>query len=198
MPGRASSLGRQTMLSLRWLNCGVVCLGLLGLLSACGKSGEAGNGPVMFTQEHDLFVVPANSPLRSHLAVQMVDSGVAKQTLDLPAVVEADPHRVVNILAPVTGRVTELKVQIGDHVKRGQVMATIASGDMAQALSDEDKARDALALAKKALDRAQGVRAAGGAAEKDLEAAQSGYNQAVAEEDRARTRLTALNGTDGA
>ena len=178
--------------------CLALCLSLLSLLSACGKTGETGNGPVMFTQDRNLLVVPANSPLRSHLAIQTVESSGAKQTIDLPASVEADPHRVVNILAPLTGRVAALNVQIGDHVKRGQVMAVIASGDMAQAIFDDDKARDALALAKKALDRARGVHTAGGAADKDLETAQSTYNQADAEQVRAHNRLLALNGTEAA
>lgn len=186
------------MQTLRWRNRAALCMALLGALSACHKTAEGNGNAVMFTQDHGLLSVPASSPLRSHLSVQTVDKGGARQTLDLPAVIEADPHRVVNILAPLTGRVTALNVQIGDHVKRGQTLVVIASGDMAQAISDDDKARDALALARKALDRAQGVRAAGGAADKDLEAAQNAYNQAAAEQVRAHSRLLALNGTDSA
>lgn len=179
-------------------NYAAFCAGVLLVLAGCHKdAGDNGNG-TMFTQDHGLLSVPENSPLRSHLAVQAVEGGGARQTLDLPAVIEADPHRLVNILAPLTGRVTAVNVEIGDHVKRGQILAVIASGDMAQALSDDDKARDALALARKALDRAQGVRAAGGAAEKDLEAAQSAYNQAQAEAGRAHDRLLALNGVESA
>ncbi len=114
--------------------------------------------------------------------------------IDLPASVEADPARVANILTPLTGRVAALKVGLGQRVKRGQVLAIIASGDLAQAYDDDDKARDALDLAAKALERARGVREAGGAANKDLEAAQSAYNQAQAEQTRTRARLKSVNG----
>jgi cobalt-zinc-cadmium efflux system membrane fusion protein len=93
------------------------------------------------------------------------------------------------------GRVVSLKVGLGDRVVQDQVLAQLASGDLAQAYSDEDKALDAIDLAKKALDRARGVREAGGAADKDLETAQSGFNQAQAEEIRAHARLLSLNGT---
>lgn len=106
--------------------------------------------------------------------------------------VEADPAHTVNILPPVTGRIAELKVGLGDRVTRGQVLALIASGDYAQAMSDRQKASDALALAKKTLDRAEGVKQAGGAAQKDLETARSAFVQAQAEYDRADTRLISL------
>jgi cobalt-zinc-cadmium efflux system membrane fusion protein len=59
------------------------------------------------------------------------------------------------------------------------------------------KARDAFDLAKKALDRTRGVQQAGGQAVKDLEAAQSGYNQAQAELTRAHSRLLSLGGGSG-
>ena len=114
-------------------------------------------------------------------------------TTVFPATVEADPARTANVLSPLTGRVAELKVGLGDHVTRNQLLAVIESGDMAQAYADVAKASDALALAKKALDRAHGVQQAGGNAVKDLEAAQSAYNQAQAESDRAQARLRSLS-----
>lgn len=114
--------------------------------------------------------------------------------LELPASVEADPARVANVLAPLTGRVVALKVGLGERVKQGQVLAIIASGDLSQAYADDDKARDAFNLASKALERARGVQQAGGAAAKDLEATQSAFNQAQAEATRAHARLSALNG----
>jgi multidrug resistance efflux pump len=66
---------------------------------------------------------------------------------------EADPSRTVNVMPPVTGRVFELKVQLGRRVVQGQELAVIDSGDLAQAYSDIEKARFTLALTKKALDR---------------------------------------------
>jgi cobalt-zinc-cadmium efflux system membrane fusion protein len=104
---------------------------------------------------------------------------------------------MVNVLPALTGKLVELKVGLGDHVTRGQLLAVIDSGDLAQAYADADKAHDALALAKKSLDRAHGVQQAGGNAVKDLEVAQSGYNQALAEFNRAQTRLAAVGGASG-
>jgi cobalt-zinc-cadmium efflux system membrane fusion protein len=174
---------------------GVALLCVLTGLSVTGcKRAQADDAAPMLIHDGALLEAPAGSPLRAHLVVQPVGGDAAARRLDVPAVVEADPARVVNIVAPLTGRVTALNVALGDHVRRGQVLAMIASGDMAQANSDVAKADDAFATADKALTRARGVQQAGGSATKDLEAALSAYNQAKAELDRARARQAALNG----
>jgi cobalt-zinc-cadmium efflux system membrane fusion protein len=167
-------------------------------MAACSHGPDEGAAPQAFTVENNQYKVPDNSPLRKELVVQAVQMHQAPHTMVFPANVEADPARTVNVFPALTGKVVELKVGLGDHVTRGQLIAVVDSGDLAQANSDVVKARDALNLAKKALDRAQGVKAAGGNAVKDLEATQSSYNQAQAEYDRARTRLVAVGGESDA
>ena len=162
--------------------------------SACRPHTDQAGAAPMFNDDRGVISVPAGSPLRSHLSVQPVDGTVVGGTLDLPAAVEADPARVTNVLAPLTGRVVALDVALGQRVKRGQILAVIASGDFAQAEADDRKAADALDLTRKALTRARAVQAAGGAAGKDIEAAQSAYAQAQAEQARAQSRLVTLNG----
>ena len=167
-------------------------------VAACSHgSNEATEQSAPFTVDHGVYKVPDDSPLRKELTVQPVQMRQAPHAMVFPANVEADPTHTANVLPPLTGKVTELKVGLGDHVTRGQLLAVVDSGDLAQAYADVYKARDALDLAKKSLDRARGVKAAGGNAVKDLESAQSAYNQALAEFNRAQTRLTAVGGTQG-
>jgi membrane fusion protein, heavy metal efflux system len=146
----------------------------------------------MLIREGARISVPDGSPLRGKLTVGPVAQREIQRKLVLPAVVEADPARTVKVLPPVTGRVTDLKVQLGERVGQGQELAVIDSGDLAQAYSDIEKARAALTLTKKALDRQLGLEKAGGAAIKDREQAQSDYDQAVAELERAQSRLRAM------
>ena len=167
---------------------------LAGLSATSCKRVEAQSAAPMLVHDGALIEIPAGSPLRTHLVVQTIGGDTGGRRLDLPAIVEADPARVANILAPLTGRVTALNVALGDRVHRGQVLAVIASGDLAQANSDLQKADDAFATADKALTRARGVQQAGGAATKDIEAAESAYNQAKSERERAHMRMEALNG----
>jgi membrane fusion protein, heavy metal efflux system len=136
--------------------------------------------------------VPEGSPVRSKLTIGVVAEREIRRKLVLPAVVEADPTRTVKVLPPVTGRVTDLLVQLGERVTQGQELAVIDSGDLAQAYADIEKAKSVKTLTKKGLDRQLGLEKAGGAAIKDREQAQSDYDQAVAELERAESRLRAI------
>jgi len=150
------------------------------------------NDRSMVTVQGDKLFIPVESPLRKRIVVAPVATATPDHTLTLPGIVEADPAATVNILPPLTGRLTELKVKLGDAVKAGQVVAVINSADLGQAYSDAEKARDALDFAKRALDRGEGVNTAGANATKDLEQIKSNYNQALAEFNRAEDRLKTL------
>ena len=164
------------------------------LLGGCSHRESTQETAPAFVRHGQRIEVPADSPLRQQLKIASVELHQAPHELDFPAIVEADPAHMANVLPALTGHVIELHVDLGQQVRRGQLLAVIDSGDLAQAYADVDKARDALSLARKALDRAHGVQQAGGAAVKDLEAAQSAYVQAAAEYQRAQTRLAALGG----
>lgn len=174
---------------------GTLAIALACLLGGCSHGEPAQEAAPAFVRHGSRIEVPADSPLRQRLRIAPVELRQAPHALDFPATVEADPAHMANVLPALAGRVVALKVDLGERVERGQLLAVIDSGDLAQAYADADKARDALNLAQKTLDRARGVEQAGGAAVKDLEAAQSGVAQAQAEYRRAQTRLAALGGS---
>jgi cobalt-zinc-cadmium efflux system membrane fusion protein len=146
--------------------------------------------PVQRAGEH--VIVPEGSPVRDALAIAPVTFKDIRRNLVLPAVVEADPGRTVKVLPPVAGRVVTLKVQLGERVAQGQELLVLDSGDLAQAFSDDEKARTMMTLTKQALDRQLGLEKTGGAAVKDREQAQSDYAQAQSEFARAETRLRSI------
>lgn len=156
------------------------------------RPGEIAEKAEPVIRSGDLVTVPEGSPVRTKLVIEPVAEKEIKRDLVLPAVVEADPSRTVKVLPPVAGRVVSLKVQLGEHVTQGQELAVIDSGDLAQAYSDDEKARTMLTLTKQVLDRQVGLEKGGGAAIKDREQAQSDYAQAQSEFDRAETRLRSL------
>jgi membrane fusion protein, heavy metal efflux system len=156
------------------------------------RSAETKAATPVFSRIGDRIIVPDTSPLRTLLSVAAPTMKEVARTLVLPATVEADPSRTVKVMPPVTGRITELKVQLGGRVVQGQELAVIDSGDLAQAFSDVEKARSTVTLTKKALDRQLNLEKAGGAAIKDREQAQSDYAQAVSELERAESRLRAI------
>jgi cobalt-zinc-cadmium efflux system membrane fusion protein len=146
----------------------------------------------ILTRVGERIVVPPNSPLRGLLGIEEPAMKEVARTLVLPAMVEADPTRTVKVLPPVAGRVIDLKVQLGARVTEGQELAVIDSSDLAQAYSDEDKARSMLKLTKQALDRLLVLERGAAVAVKDREQAQSDHAQAVAELERSQSRLRAI------
>lgn len=164
-----------------------------GITQTTEPNGSGKNGP-KFLRKGDLIIVPEDSPMRAQLIVESVDAQELPRTLLVPATVEADPSKTVNILPPVAGKVVDLKVHLGDYVTKGQALFVLASGDFAQADTDLNKSRDALQLSKRTLDRTRGVFEAGGGAKKDVEQAESNYIQILEEYQRAESRIKAIGG----
>jgi hypothetical protein len=61
-------------------------------------------------REGQRIIVPDGSPLRGKLTIEPVTTKEVQRNLTLPAVVEADPARLVKVLPPLVGRTTQLKV----------------------------------------------------------------------------------------
>ena len=89
----------------------------------------------------------------------------------------------------LAGRVTQLKVTLGERVKTGQPLFVIDSPDLGTAYSDYDRAKALLALAAKNRDRLRGLLKFGGTAEKDVQQVEADYVTAEAESLRAIARL---------
>jgi membrane fusion protein, heavy metal efflux system len=138
------------------------------------------------------IVIPEGSVVRSKLTIGTVAAKEIQRTLELPAIVEADPTRTVKVLPPVAGRLIDLKIQLGQRVERGQELAMIDSSDLAQAYADIEKARSALKLTKQTLDRALALEKYSAGAVKDRQQAENDHAQAQAELERAQARLRAI------
>lgn len=170
--------------------------GIWAVRSALWRHSE---GAAQHTAEHPQIVrrgvsifIPEGSPYRARIVVEPVQVKNISRSRVVTGTVEPDPGRTVKILAPVAGRVSELDVALGDSVKKGQKLATIDSGDLAQAVADAEKARATVKLTKSALDRAVGLNKAGGLALRELEQAQNDYHQATSELKRAEARLEVI------
>jgi membrane fusion protein, heavy metal efflux system len=158
-----------------------------------GPRNDAGRVvPAGFSRVGDRIIVPATSSLRTRLALEEPTMKEVAHTLVLPAVVEADPARTVKVMPPVTGRVIDLMAQLGGRVAMGENLALIDSSDLAQAISDQEKARSALKLARQTLDRLMVLERTSAIAVKEREQAQSDFAQAQSELERADARLRAI------
>ena len=179
----------------------------LGLLFAVGffthgfgllRPAASGDDEVpALVHQGERILIPESSPLRQRLSVMPVVAQAVSGKLVLPGIIESDPARTAGVLTPVTGRVRELKVALGERVVAGQVLAVIDSPDLAQAYDDDDKAADAVALTAKNLERQEGQHKLGAASDRDLDQSRSDHAQALAELTRTRTRLQAIGAPVG-
>lgn len=167
--------------------------------SHASAAPAAAEAPAL-VHEGDLLRIPEQSPLRRSLTVAAIDTQSIAAPLTLPALVEADQGRLVKVTPPLAGRIVSINKQLGDEVKAGEVLFTIDSADMAQAGADQAKAQSALSLAQRNLARQHELAQGDIAARRDVEQAQSDYDNAAAEAARAAARLAQLgaHGTGGA
>jgi membrane fusion protein, multidrug efflux system len=117
-------------------------------------------------------------------SVTVVSPSPAKPLADvrLPGSTSALQETV--IYARTSGYIASLKVDIGDHVKAGQLLATIASPEVDQQLNEARARRDEgyanLALAEARLKRLKEVTLSGAVSAQDFDDAQAVYNSRLA------------------
>lgn len=104
-----------------------------------------------------------------------------------------DDLRVSHVYSPVAGRVTRIDAQLGEHVKKGQALATIDSPDLGLASADLTKAEADVIAAEHDYARQKALFALRAVPEKDLEASEDAFRKARAERERARQKARLLS-----
>ncbi|MCU1304204.1 MAG: Efflux transporter, family, subunit [Candidatus Sulfotelmatobacter sp.] len=106
--------------------------------------------------------------------------------------VNPDVTRTIHVTSLGGGRVIDLKVKLGDSVKKGQTLLVISSPDLAAAMADYRKAVADEVLSRKALERAQLLYDKGAIAAKDLETAQDTEDKVKVDVSTAEQRVRVL------
>jgi cobalt-zinc-cadmium efflux system membrane fusion protein len=145
----------------------------LGVLLACGNDAPQ-DQPVSST-----FCVPDS--LMHFINVAPVRRENVMNALQLNGKVTFDENKVVNVYPFVSGNVTGVKVEVGDFVRQGQVLATVRSSEIAQTDRDYLAAQTDRNVAKKNLQVVQDMTANGLLTQKDLIQAQGDVAKAEAE-----------------
>lgn len=110
-------------------------------------------------------------------------------TVRLPGRIAWDENVTARIYPPLAGRVVNILVSVGDAVRAGQPLATLASPELGQAQADAQRAVADLGLAEKNLTRISDLVEAGVAPRKELAAAQAEQQRARSEYARAQARV---------
>ena len=168
--------------------CGVVFLAGIGL--ACSNDPKATPTKSEVTLDPNLYTV--EHPELFKLAT--VATRDLPTTLDANGTVTPDVNSTIHVTSQGSGQVVELKVRLGDFVKKGQELLSIRSSDLAGAFSDYQKAVADERLSQKFLDRAQSLFSHGALAEKDLQQADDTEEKAKLDMQTAEQHVRLLGG----
>jgi cobalt-zinc-cadmium efflux system membrane fusion protein len=97
------------------------------LLSACSKSENVSEQKKLDPLE--IMITPEIQKQTKNEVVKYQDVG---ETLMIPGRLETQNRKLVKIGSPITGRVSDLYVSLGDVVKKGQVLAKVNSIELTQ------------------------------------------------------------------
>lgn len=115
-------------------------------------------------------------------------------TTPAPGTVAPDVNRTVGVNSLSGGRVIDLRVRLGDEVRKGQLLLRISSSDLASAVSDYQKAVADEILARRSFDRATEMYEHGAAPRKDVESAEDAEQKAQVDVRTTADRIRILGG----
>jgi RND family efflux transporter MFP subunit len=157
--------------------------------AAASKAGEESPG-ISFLKEQQWSL---------DFGTALVREESVRESIRVPARLEARPGGAADVAAPIDGRLTRvLDVALGASVSRGQELARLlpppaVPGDLPQLQRAQADAQTALALATRDRERAERLTGAGAAPEKRLDEARSTEEQAKARVTAAEASLAQYN-----
>ncbi len=186
--------------------------GTLAWLTAGGGSGltPAAMSPAAGAPPASLALAPSDPPstraaeaivtltpeavARAGIVVSTVASGAEAPSLRVPGVIEANHYRQVVVTALAAGRVTRVPAELGQHVRRGGLLASVYSPELAESQARFRAARAELDAHDRELQRTQKLVAIGAASRQELDRIHAEHTAQLAVVESARARLELLGG----
>jgi cobalt-zinc-cadmium efflux system membrane fusion protein len=161
------------------------------LLAGCGRGAQPGSGAA----RTDAFGLTPAQRAKIHVAPVLADT--FSPTVEVTGTVAFDGNTSTQVLAPISGPVVRLAVELGSRVQAGSPLAYVASPDFAAAVAAYQKALAAAANTGRIATLDAELWRNDAIARRDLEQAQTDSAQAAADRDAAREQLAAI-GVDSA
>ena len=124
--------------------------------------------------------------MAGHINLDTVKREIVRNELTLVGKVVPDENKVIKIFPLVGGNVENVRVEIGDNVKKGQELATIRSAEVADFEREMLQAQSDLLIAQKNLSSAQDMYESKLVPERDVIALREMVGKAQAEVSRVR------------
>ncbi|GGN11627.1 hemolysin D [Dyadobacter beijingensis] len=137
-------------------------------------------------QEESKAFMLSDSMMRQ-IVLDTVRTETVRNELTLVGKVVPDENRVIRVFPLVGGNVEDVKVELGDHVRKGQELATIRSGEVADLERQLIEAQSDLLIAQKNLSSTEDLFESKLVPERDVITARQMVDKSQAELDRVKT-----------
>jgi cobalt-zinc-cadmium efflux system membrane fusion protein len=168
-------------------------------ISASSSSQRAAIPPAFVAPESPPEVevlIPASDLDHLQLNFAKVAEAESRVEVRVPGTVQVNAYRQVRVVPVAGGLVTAVLVELGQTVKRGQVLARIFSRELAEAQTEYSSFVTQLEVEHKKLIRTQELVNLGAASRQELEEVEGSHKVHAAHVEEARQRLLFLGLTD--
>jgi cobalt-zinc-cadmium efflux system membrane fusion protein len=165
-----------------------------------GKPNEGEHGHGQHGQdEHTEGKVKLTAAMIQNAGLELLTAGPGRiaVTIPLPGEVALNAEAMAHVTPRVAGTVREVKNQLGDMVKKGDVLAVLDSRELAEMQREVLTAKERLALAQENFKRQEALWNEKISAEKDYLAAKRALAEAQIEHRSAAQKLSASAGSGG-
>ena len=145
-------------------------------------------------QEHDEGIVElrAEAAAQVDIRVEPVEERHVSVVLSTTGRVDFDQDRLAHVSPRISGRIHEVLATLGQHVESGDALAVIDSIELGQVKSAFLQAKAQLNLARRTLEREEGLLADLISSEQAVLEVRAAYEQALANFQAARQRLSLI------
>ena len=160
--------------------------GLIGLASCSSKTTQNDSARAAYE-------IP-DSVMKT-LVIDTVRISNIMNSIKFNGVVDFNTDKVANIFPLISGNVQNVKAQLGDYVKAGQILGTVKSSEIANYNAALITAESNVKLTAALLARTQDMAKSGLASQVDVTTAKVNYDQAVATKNAAE-KILSINGNN--
>lgn len=170
----------------------------LSFASGCGnKASATTQEPPKESNAPRQVVVDQETIKRLGIKTAKAGAEGAGAAITVPGSIEYDLLHYAEVGPRLDGRIVDVKVKLGDRVKKGDLLAVMAVPSLAEAQSAFLTANAALEASKKNHEREQALLAKNLTTAREAELAQADLNKAKADAAAAKARLEALGVAGG-
>ncbi|HZE82651.1 MAG TPA: efflux RND transporter periplasmic adaptor subunit [Puia sp.] len=166
----------------------------LSILTAIWTSAFSCKNKIADTQEKTPFCL--TDTMQKRAVVEEVKLQRVNNAITLSGKIAANEDKWIKVFPVVGGVVEEMKVQLGDYVNKGQTLAVIRSGEIADYENQLSNARSSVRIAEKNLASAKELLKSNLITEKEVVTAETDLEKANADV-RRMEQTTSIYGTKG-